>query len=583
MKKIAKEYINYGLSVLPTKQDKSPNVKGTWKDGIKDLSEFENAYGIGIICGELSGNLECIDFDNHFGDAKENISRFIDEINEIYSKYKFPIEQTVSGGFHFLYRSKKIQGNQKLASKPLLDQKTKRWRPDAIIETRGEGGYFVSTPTKGYKIIRNNILDIPEITVEERNIIISVCKSFNEWYDVRKESFEEKDKPGDIFNQDIESKEEMISCLKRSGWYEIKVGYWRRPSKKDGISATLGKVADNIFYNFSSNAYPFEPEKAYSPFQVITLLDYKGDFSGFAKELSKRYELNKPERKQYGTVTKKTVKKDKSELEKLLKQSYIDLTIPVIKPPVIMKINDFENGNIAVKRLFTLSNFSAITGKSKSKKSYLVTVLLSAATSNHEIFNKISGNFPENKRGVLLFDTEQSYYDAYTASKRVHHLLDSEPDNFGAFGLREFTPRERREIIGFALELYKGNIGYIVIDGIADLSYTINNEEEASEISNLLMKWTKTYNCHITVVIHQNKNDSFATGHLGSFILKKAEAIISVTKDELDAYKSKVKCDMIRGVSDFNDFDIEIDSDGLPKITDLSNLDSTYSKNEIEF
>ena len=69
MKKVAKEYINYGFSVLPTKEDKSPDVKGTWKDGIKDLSLFEKSYGIGIICGKLSGNLECLDWDNHFGDA----------------------------------------------------------------------------------------------------------------------------------------------------------------------------------------------------------------------------------------------------------------------------------------------------------------------------------------------------------------------------------------------------------------------------------------------------------------------------------------------------------------------------------
>ena len=583
MRKIAKEYMNHGLAVLPCKLDKSPDVNGSWKGGITDLSLYDKANGIGILCGEISGGLECLDFDAHFGDAKENISKFIKEIQDIYDKYKFPIEKTQNGGFHFLFRCKQNRGNQKLASKPLLDPKTKKWKPDAIIETRGEGGYFVSAPTSGYKIIRNNILDIPEITIEERNIIISVCKSFNEWHDVIKDKFEEKDKPGDLFNQDVNSKDEMINCLKRHGWFEIKVGYWRRPNKKDGISATLGKVADNIFYNFSSNAYPFEPEKGYTPFQVVCLLDYKGDFSEFAKELSKRYEINVPEKKEFGKINKKEEKKDKSELDKLLNQSYINLQIPVIKPPVIMKINDFENGEIAIKRLFTLSNFSAITGKSKSKKSYLATVFLAAATANYEIFNKISGNFPQNKRGVLLFDTEQSEYDAYIASNRVNRLINLNSENFGAFGLREFTPKERREIIGYALDLYKGNIGYIVIDGIADLAYTINNEEEASDIVNLLMKWTKVYNCHITVIIHQNKNDNYATGHLGSSILKKAEAIISVTKDDVDSYKSKIKCDMIRGVSDFSDFDLEIDEKGLPKITDLLNISTQYTKRELPF
>ena len=42
------------------------------------------------------------------------------------------------------------------------------------------------------------------------------------------------------------------------------------------------------------------------------------------------------------------------------------------KPPIIMKIRDFETGALWDKRLFTLGNFSAITGKTKSKKTFLV-------------------------------------------------------------------------------------------------------------------------------------------------------------------------------------------------------------------
>ena len=45
--------------------------------------------------------------------------------------------------------------------------------------------------------------------------------------------------------------------------------------------------------------------------------------------------------------------------------------------------------------------------------------------------------------------------------------------------------------------------------------------------------------------------------------------IISVTKDNVDKYKSVVKCDMIRGVSDFEDFEIEINDNGLPIIREM--------------
>jgi len=576
MRKIAKEYINYGLSVLPVKQDKSPDVKDTWKNGIKDLSLFDNAKGIGIICGKPSGGLECLDFDSHFGDAKNTLSNFIEQIRDLYIKYKFPIEQSQNGGYHFMYRCSKIDGNLKLASKPLLDKKTNKWRPDAIIETRGEGGYFVADPTPGYKIIRNNILDIPEITPEERDYIISVCKSFNQWSIVKKDTYEDKDKPGDLYNEDIEAIEDMKKCLRASGWNELSKGIWQRPGKKKGISATVGKVADNVFYNFSSNAYPFEPNAGYTPFQVVGLLEYNGDFKNFAKVLAEKYNLNKPVKKEYGKPTPKEEKKDKNELDKLLSGAFIDLDVPVPKPPNAIKIRDFEGGYLVDKRLFTLSNFSAIKGKSKSKKTFLTSILLAAATKNDFVYNKIAGTLPKSKQGVMLFDTEQSNYDAYMTALRVSKINGFNAENFGAFGLREYTPKERCEIIDYAFEKFKGNIGYAVIDGITDLAFAINDEEEASRVVGLLMKWTKVYNCHITVVIHENKNDSYATGHIGSAVLKKAEAIIAVTKDETDSYLSRVKCDMIRGTSDFNEFDIEINDNGIPMIKEMEGISSDY-------
>lgn len=580
MRKIAKEYMNHGLAVLPCKLDKSPDVKGTWKGGISDLSLYDSANGIGVICGEISGGLECLDFDSHFGDAKNTLSKFIEQIRDLYIKYNFPIEQTQSGGYHFMYRCSKIEGNLKLASKPLLDKKTNKWRPDAIIETRGEGGYFVCDPTPNYKIVRNNILDIPEITPEERDFIISICKSFNEWSIVNKETFEDKDKPGDLYNSDISAIEDMKSCLRSSGWTELSKGIWQRPGKKKGISATTGKVADNVFYNFSSNAYPFEPNAGYTPFQVVGLLEYKGDFKNFAKVLAEKYDLDKPVKKEYGKPTPKEEKKDKNELDKLLSGAFIDLDVPIPKPPNAIKIRDFENGYLVDKRMFTLSNFSAIKGKSKSKKTFLTSILLAAATRNDFVYNKIAGALPESKKGVLLFDTEQSDYDAQTTALRVSKINGVQSENFGAFGLREYTPKERCEIIDYAFEKFKGNIGYVVIDGITDLAFAINDEEEASRVVGLLMKWTKIYNCHITVVIHENKNDSYATGHIGSSILKKAEAIISVTKDESDSYTSRVKCDMIRGVSDFNEFDIEIEDGGIPVIKEMQTISSGYEIKE---
>ena len=559
MKKTLETYWKAGLKTLPTGPNKAPHGVKTWLGGVKDLKAYEGAHGIGIICGKESGGLECLDFDNHFGDAKRTLGEFIAAIKPLYYEHNFPIQSTQSGGYHLLYRCEKVEGNQKLAQKPKWNEREQRFRPDAIIETRGEGGYFVAAPTKDYAVIRNTLLKIPTISPKERDKLIFEAKQFNKWYELTTHESESEGRPGDLFNQDIEAGESAKQALRKAGWNETQRG-WTRPDKKEGISATFGKVAENIFYCFSSNAYPFEPNKAYSPFQVVALLQYNGDFKAFAKDLSERYQMNQPKRKEYAKPEQKP--KEAGQIETILKKAFINVRIPVNKPPLAMEI---VNRDLYAQRLFTLGNFSAITGKSKSKKTFLSTAMLSAAIINDSIQNKLVGKMPEGKRNVVLFDTEQSEYDAYITAKRAVKMAGLEgSDNFMPFDLREFTPKERCEIIEYTLEKYKDSIGFVVIDGVADLANAINDEEEASRVVSLLMKWTKVYQIHIVTIIHQNKNDNFATGHLGSSVMKKSECVISVEKDKSDKSVSRVTCDLIRGVQDFDDFALKIDDEGLP-------------------
>ena len=75
------------------------------------------------------------------------------------------------------------------------------------------------------------------------------------------------------------------ALLERHGWTRVRGGdneLWRRPGKDQGWSATL---RNRVFYVFSSNAAPFEPNRAYSPFAVYTLLEHQGDFAQAASAL----------------------------------------------------------------------------------------------------------------------------------------------------------------------------------------------------------------------------------------------------------------------------------------------------------
>ena len=130
--------------------------------------------------------------------------------------------------------------------------------------------------------------------------------------------------------------------------------------------------------------------------------------------------------------------------------------------------------------------------------------------------------------------------------------------------------------------LFRSETGLCVIDGIADLALAINDELEATRISSMLLKITKEYNMHCTIVIHQNKNDNFATGHLGSAVIKKSETVISVNK-KMGTTDTEVKCEGSRGEG-FEPFSFNINENGLPVLCDNQDipLKNFYEKEEDE-
>ena len=65
-------------------------------------------------------------------------------------------------------------------------------------------------------------------------------------------------------------------------------------------------------------------------------------------------------------------------------------------------------------------------------------------------------------------------------------------------------------------------------------------------IASKLLKWTEEKNIHVVTVLHQNKNDGNARGHLGSELVNKAETVLSVTKDSKEKDISIVEAEYCR-------------------------------------
>src|SRR3990172_8281370 len=130
------------------------------------------------------------------------------------------VQKSISGGYHFFYRCDKIEKNQKLARRnsteaELLinnDEKVK-----GLIETRGEGGFIMTYPSKGYEWIYGDLSKICTITESERDVLIDCAMSFNEVFDVVTTKRKEYTSNNTVFEKSNESGDVEV-ILEEHGW-----------------------------------------------------------------------------------------------------------------------------------------------------------------------------------------------------------------------------------------------------------------------------------------------------------------------------------------------------------------------------
>jgi len=231
--------------------------------------------------------------------------------------------------------------------------------------------------------------------------------------------------------------------------------------------------------------------------------------------------------------------------------------------------------------LGTLGNFSLIIGKAKSRKSFFINIAVSTVLSEDVILNQFKGVLPSEQSTVLYFDTEQGKYHVQLALKRICEQINiSEPTNLQVFGLRSLNPSERLKIIEYAI-YNTPNLGFVIIDGIKDLINSINDEAEATMIASKLLKWTEEKNIHIITVLHQNKSDNNARGHIGTELINKAETVLSVTKNEQDKDISIVEAQQCRN-REPEPFAFEINENGLPVLVEDFEIRTETKKNKFD-
>ena len=286
-----RQYLEAGLAALPANPAQKCPAVPSWKEYQSRLPTIEEAdawaasrpMAVCVVCGAVSGNLEAIDFDNH----GELFAKWAEALpQELFDR--LVIERTPSGGFHASYRcATQVSGNLKLATGMRDGKRT------TLIETRGEGGLVLCAPSPGYVLKQGGYARLATLAETERNTLLDAARSLDEMGEEEQrpaqsapmalcDGFEQR--PGDDYNR----RGDVRALLLAHGWTYMRKSpdgneHWRRPDKEgDGTSATL---KDGTFYVFSSNAAPFEPGKAYSPFATYSLLEHGGDYTKAASAL----------------------------------------------------------------------------------------------------------------------------------------------------------------------------------------------------------------------------------------------------------------------------------------------------------
>lgn len=257
-------------------------------------------------------------------------------------------------------------------------------------------------------------------------------------------------------------------------------------------------------------------------------------------------------------------------LEFLEQDTRVEIEKDVKVPPAAItygeKLISTEQGDRLVPiTLATYGNISYVTAPPKTRKTFFVSLLASVYLSGQNTYGgDLAGLRADGK--LLHIDTEQGEFHAQMVFKRPLQMDSGLAiDKYKTYALRTLDYKTRIDLIDFLIDGLDAP-SLVIIDGIADLCSDVNNIIEANALVQKLMRWSASKNCHIISVIHQNfGSNKFGTGHLGSFLEKKAETVLSLEANTVNVEWTTVKCGRSRGFP-FDTFSFKVNDNGLPQI-----------------
>jgi len=562
--KYAKDYHDQGYKLVITDSNKRPvsswakfQESQTWED-IESMLSKSNAHSIAIIATD---NIEVIDIDCKYDLTGKLFNDYLkacisaglsrDETQKLF------VQRTKNGGYHIAYKAHNSQGNQKLAQRYTTAEEQNGNPNDStrvLLETRGDGGYFLVSPSKGYVIEETPSTGtlIEWISSESRNILINVAKTFDECDTHHRHAPSQQRVPQEIKGSNkttIEAYNESINPLDlliNEGWtYSHQRGdnyYLVRPNKsiREGHGASYNEKMQ-LVYIFTSSTI-LEQNKAYDSFALYAALNHSSDYSSACKDLY---------RQGYGERLSKTIDSfaaqttaitsgDSDQAEKVVsndsmlemyRESRVKVEDSVKVPEWVLTIEQehsyFDTEEIG---LACYGDVVLLTGLQKSRKTGISSSICASSVGNG--IDVLGFKCRNGTRKTAYIDTEQAQYQASRLIHRIYeqaNINKTTSDKFHYQRVKKYSKVEKQRFLRWLCEYVK-DIGVLILDGIVDLCEDYNDNKVSSALVTYIERLADEFNILIVVILHDARSTGNARGHLGTELLNKTACHIKVVK-----------------------------------------------------
>ncbi len=207
------------------------------------------------------------------------------------------------------------------------------------------------------------------------------------------------------------------------------------------------------------------------------------------------------------------------------------------------------------QQISTAGNLTVISAQAKGGKSAVVgamiaSILAADSPKAEDDDDEIPDWEPEQDllgftaaahagRAVVLFDTEQSPYDAWSLVQRSAQRagVSAMPGCFRGYSLADVSTERRRAFLAAEMQRAQqecGGIHSVFIDGVADLCKSPNDDIEAFALVEHLAQLAIAHACPIILVLHENPSGletGKTRGHLGSQLERNAESNLRIAKE----------------------------------------------------